>query len=72
MSATSKHYSDVQKWIEQVIESCETHRQLNNVEKLIDNFSQYLINYVNPDYSYDLTHKLRVSVYLKSREIKKL
>ena len=72
MAVTSKHYGDVQKWIEQVIESCETHRQLNNVENLIDNFDQYLINYVNPDYSYDLTRKLRVSAYIKSKEIKKL
>ena len=41
MAATSKHYSDVYKWIDQVIESCETHHQLNVAEKLISYFDKY-------------------------------
>ena len=72
MAATSKHYSDVYKWIDQIIESCETHHQLNAAEKLISHFDKYLVDYVNPDYAHELTHELRVSVYIKSREIKKL
>ena len=67
MAATSKHYSDVYKWIDQIIESCETHHQLNTAEKLISHFDKYLVDYVNPDYAHELTYKLRVSV--KKREI---
>lgn len=72
MAADSKHYGDVKKWIEKVIDSCETHRQLNHAENLVDNFDKYLVDYVNPDFAYGLTHELRISVYIKSREITKI
>lgn len=44
MEKRSKHYGDVSKWIEKVIDSCETYQQTFAVKKLITNFSKQLMN----------------------------
>ena len=66
MEKRSTHYGDVAKWIEKVIDSCETYQQTFTVTKLIRNFRNQLQE-KSPDkywnsYQYDviwpLEHKL--------------
>lgn len=42
METRSRHYGDIIKWIEKVIESCETREQLFVTENLIFNFEKQL------------------------------
>jgi len=42
MEKRSNHYGDVAKWIEKVIDSCETYQQTFTVTKLISNFRNQL------------------------------
>jgi hypothetical protein len=43
MEKRSTHYGDVSKWIEKVINSCETRDQLFVAKKLLNNFEDKLI-----------------------------
>ena len=42
MENRSTHYGDVSKWIEKVIDSCETHQQTFGAKMLIWNFEKQL------------------------------
>jgi hypothetical protein len=42
MENRSTHYGDVSKWIEKIIDSCETREQTFTVKKLISNFAKQL------------------------------
>jgi hypothetical protein len=42
MEKRSKHYGDVAKWIEKVIDSCETYQQVMTARKLVQNFRDQL------------------------------
>lgn len=42
MEKRSKHYGDVSKWIEKVIDSCETYEQTTTAESLVSNFNKQL------------------------------
>tara|TARA_R110000868_G_scaffold393417_2_gene664434 strand:+ start:9426 stop:9689 length:264 start_codon:yes stop_codon:yes gene_type:complete len=42
MEQRSTHYGDVAKWIEKVIDSCETYQQTFTTKKLITNFAKQL------------------------------
>ena len=42
MEQRSTHYGDVAKWIEKVIDSCETIEQTFTAKKLISNFAKQL------------------------------
>lgn len=42
MAATSKHYGDVNKWLERVIDSCTTPLQESSARRLISLFGQGL------------------------------
>jgi hypothetical protein len=42
METRSRHYGDVIKWIEKVIESCETREQLFAAKNLIFNYEKQL------------------------------
>jgi hypothetical protein len=42
METRSRHYGDIIKWIEKVIESCETREQLFTAKTLIFNFEKQL------------------------------
>lgn len=58
MEKRSKHYGDVSKWIEKVIDSCETYQQTFTANKLIRNFRNQLMK-STPDkywnsYQYDV------------------
>jgi hypothetical protein len=67
MEKRSTHYGDVSKWIEKVIDSCETYQQTFTVKKLISNFAKQLRNSAPDKYwnSYQYTviwpleHKLK-------------
>ncbi len=43
MEQRSTHYGDVAKWIEKVIDSCETYQQTFVVKTLIGNFRKQLM-----------------------------
>jgi hypothetical protein len=42
MEKRSKHYGDVQKWVEKVIDSCETYQQALTARRLIFNFEKQM------------------------------
>ena len=42
MEKRSEHYGDVAKWIEKVIDSCETYEQTTTAERLVSNFNKQL------------------------------
>jgi len=42
MENRSKHYGDVAKWIEKVINSCETKEHTNVARNLVSNFEKQL------------------------------
>jgi hypothetical protein len=44
MEQRSTHYGDVAKWIEKVIDSCETRQQIIVARKLISNFRNQLLS----------------------------
>ena len=48
MEKRSTHYGDVAKWIEKVIDSCETREQTFTAKRLIRNFEKQLMR-TTPD-----------------------
>jgi hypothetical protein len=69
MENRSTHYGDVSKWIEKIIDSCETREQTFTVKKLISNFAKQLRT-KSPDkywnsYQYTVIHPLRDLVRIK-------
>jgi len=69
MEKRSKHYGDVSKWIEKVIESCETFQQTIVARKLVSNFRKQLLN-TTPDkywrdYQYDFIWSLENKLTVK-------
>jgi hypothetical protein len=53
MEKRSKHYGDVAKWIEKVIDSCETYQQVMTARKLVQNFRDQLQTKYPDKYWYD-------------------
>lgn len=43
MEKRSTHYGDVAKWIEKVIDSCETYQQTHSARRLVRNFEKQLM-----------------------------
>jgi hypothetical protein len=73
MEQRSTHYGDVAKWIEKVIDSCETHQQTITAKKLITNFAKqlrtkYPDKYWN-SYQYTVIHPLRDLVRIKRQSL---
>jgi len=73
MENRSTHYGDVSKWIEKVIDSCETYQQTFTVKKLISNFAKQLRNN-SPhkywgNYQYTVIDPLKESIENKRREL---
>ena len=69
MEKRSTHYGDVAKWIEKVIDSCETYQQTFTVKTLIKNFTKQLRNN-SPDkywrnYQYTVIEPLEDLVRIK-------
>ena len=48
MNKRSTHYGDVAKWIEKVINSCETYQQTHSARRLVRNFEKQLMR-TTPD-----------------------
>jgi hypothetical protein len=76
MENKSTHYLDVAKWIEKVIDSCETHQQILTSNKLVNNFSNKLM-VEKPDkywnsYQYEVISPLENKLNSKKIEIKKI
>jgi hypothetical protein len=69
MDKRSTHYGDVSKWIEKVIDSCETYQQTFTVNKLIRNFRSQLMKNT-PDkywnsYQYEVIWPLEHQLQMK-------
>jgi hypothetical protein len=71
MEKRSTHYGDVQKWIEKVIDSCETHDQARSARSLIWNFEKQMVrNKVDSGILYTIGHHLRDVISYKNKEIR--
>ena len=55
MENISAHYGDVSKWIEKVVESCQTREQTFTAKRLIRNFEHQLMK-VTPDKYWNTYH----------------
>ena len=73
MNKRSTHYGDVAKWIEKVIDSCETREQTFTAKKLITNFAKQLrTKYPDKywrDYQYSVIWPLETMVTSKRQSI---
>lgn len=57
MSAKSKHYGDVYKWLYTTIETSNTYAQLVSCRKLVSNFyKQYLCDSMHEHYDFENLH----------------
>lgn len=69
MENRSRHYGDVAKWIEKVIDSCETYQQTFTVNKLIRNFRNQLMKNTPDkywrDYQYTVIWTLEALLRIK-------
>jgi hypothetical protein len=73
MEKRSTHYGDVTKWIEKVIDSCETHIHLSTAQTLVRNFRSQLMKN-SPDkywnnYLYDVIWPLENKIHSKRRDL---
>ena len=73
MEQRSTHYGDVAKWIEKVIDSCETYQQTHTAKQLVTNFAKQLRT-KSPDkywnsYQYTVIHPLRDLVRIKRQSL---
>jgi hypothetical protein len=70
MEKRSTHYGDVQKWIEKVIDSCETYEQTRSARVLVWNFEKQMIrNKVDSGILYTIGHYLRDVISYKVQAI---
>ena len=70
MEKRSRHYGDVQKWIEKVIDSCETYEQTLSARRLVWNFEKQMVrNKVDSGMIYTIRHYLRNEIGSKVMEI---
>jgi len=69
MKKRNTHYGDVSKWIEKVIDSCETYQQTHAANQLVRNFRNQLMR-TTPDkywreYNYEVILPLESMVTSK-------
>ena len=71
MEKRSTHYGDIQKWIEKVIDSCETYDQTRSARRLICNFEKQMRrNKVDSGILYTIGAHLRDVISYKNKEIR--
>jgi hypothetical protein len=77
MAAVSKHYGDVNVWIEKIIDSCDSTKQQQTIYKLIQQFNKMLNKDNTLDYSFQryiiwqLERKLDIKIWeLYNKKIK--
>jgi hypothetical protein len=72
MEKRSTHYGDVEKWVEKVINSCETYQQTFVVKQLILNFERQMgRNKVDFDTKWGIQNSLRLKLQFKRDELLK-
>ena len=72
MEKRSAHYGDVEKWIEKVIDSCETYEQTHSARVLVWNFEKQMKrNKVDSGILYTIGHHLRDVISYKVQAIQK-
>jgi hypothetical protein len=72
MENRSTHYGDVQKWIEKVIDSCETYDQTRSARCLIWNFEKQMVrNKVDSSILWTIGGHLRDLIIYKTQAIQK-
>lgn len=70
MEKRSTHYGDIQKWIEKVIDSCETYDQTRSARSLVWNFEKQMVkNKVDRNIVYTIGHHLRDVISYKVQAI---
>jgi len=70
MEKRSTHYGDIQKWIEKVIDSCETYDQVHSTRNLIWNFEKQMTkNKVNISIKHSISLELINLMYEKMDEL---
>lgn len=71
MASSSTHYGDIQKWVEKVIDSCETYDQTHSARILVWNFEKQMVrNKVDSDIIYTIGGHLRDVISYKNKEIR--
>jgi hypothetical protein len=73
MEKRSTHYGDIAKWIEKVINSCESYKQIFAARQLVRNFEKQLIRN-HPDkywinYNHDIISPLESIVDIKRKNL---
>lgn len=70
MEKRSRHYGDVQIWIEKVIDSCKTYDQVYSTKSLIWYFEKQMTkNEVNISIKYSISRELINLMYNKMDEL---
>ena len=73
MDKRSTHYGDVAKWIEKVIDSCETYQQTFTAKQLVRNFEKQLMRNTPDkhwrDYQYSVIWPLEAMVTSKRQSL---
>jgi hypothetical protein len=72
MENRSKHYGDVQKWIEKVIDSCETYQQTFTAKMLMNNFDRQMYrNKVDTSLMWSIRSSLDAALMVKRDKLRK-
>lgn len=66
MASASKHPLDIYRWIEKVINSCNTYKELKSADKLIHIFRKHAEGKINNDLLSDLCRNLNVCSLIRS------
>jgi hypothetical protein len=73
MEQRSTHYGDVAKWIEKVINSCETYQQTFTAKQMVRNFEKQLMRDTPEkywrDYQYSVIWPLESMVTFKRQSL---
>jgi hypothetical protein len=71
MEKRSTHYGDVSKWVEKVINSCETMQQLVVAKKLLNNFEDKLIRDLGYFNQSTIINPIEITWDIKFKELSK-
>jgi hypothetical protein len=73
MENRSTHYGDIAKWIEKVIDSCETYQQTFTAKQMVRNFEKQLMRDTPDkywrDYQYSVIWPLESMVTFKRQSL---
>ena len=70
MEKRNRHYGDLQKWVEKIIDSCETYEQTRSARRLVWNFEKQMIrNKVDSNILYTIGGHLRDLITNKTQQI---